>query len=133
MTEMPAGRWESAKRDVVERWRRIIECIDARDDRGAIGLASARDRFCEEAIADMNKGFADFDGGEPMLHSVPARGSKPGTHCFFCRAFYESGGCLGALDEMERAVFEKRWDEAREVALRYISRIELLDTYSSGL
>jgi hypothetical protein len=127
MTEIPIGRWDSAKQDVVERWRRILECIDAKDDRGVLGLASARDRFCEEAIADMNASFTDPGGGASGYEGLPVRGSKPGTHCFFCRAYLEAGGCLGVLDAMERAVFEKRWGDARELALGYVSRIERLD------
>jgi hypothetical protein len=121
MMEMRTGRWESAKRDVVERWRRILECVDARDDRGVMGLMSARDRFCEEAVADMQGALHDI--GE----IVPAQGAKPGTHCHFCKGFVEDGGCLGALDEMERAVLEKRWDDARGLALGYIDRIERLE------
>ena len=127
MIEIGSGRWENARREVIERWRQILERIDARDERGVVGLVSARDQFCDEAVADMNEGFSRLEDGSPAIASTPARGTAAGTHCYFCKGFIENGGCLGALDDMELAVYEKRWEDARSLAREYIAKLESLE------
>jgi hypothetical protein len=127
MKETQAGRWEIAKRDVLARWNQILERINAHDDRGVLGLAAARDSFCDEATAARDAADARLEPpSSNELFAFPARGNAIGGHCYFCRGFLDAGGCLGVLDEMERAVCEKNWSDARRIAEGYIARVESL-------
>lgn len=125
------GRWESARKEVLARWHEILERINAHDERGVLGLAAARDRFCDEAVAardDANARLGPSSSSESdPVFDFPAQGSAVGGHCYFCRGFIDVGGCLGVLDEMERAVDEKNWADARRIAEGYISRVESMN------
>jgi hypothetical protein len=123
-------RWETARQDVLARWHEILERINAHDDRGVLGLAAARDKFCDEAIAtraDADARLGPAPSESDPLFAFPAQGDAIGGHCYFCRGFVDAGGCLGVLDEMERAVYEKNWADARRIAEGYISRVESMN------
>ena len=107
MTNGKTERWNTARAGVIDRWRRIIDRIDARDEAGVMALANVMDEFCEEALVE--------------------RGQQSGSRCLFCEGFSESGGCHGVLIDLNRAVLGGRWDAARTLAEAYIARLESLD------
>jgi hypothetical protein len=107
MTNANAERWNAARAGVIDRWHRIIDRIEARDEAGVMALANVMDEFCDEALA--------------------TRGQQVGSRCLFCEGFSESGGCHGVLIDLNRAVLGGRWDAARTLAEAYISRLESID------
>ena len=106
MDRAQSDRWSRARTEVMRRWERIIERIQARDEAGVMALANVMDEFCEEAIAD--------------------RHGEPGNRCLFCKGFIESGGCHGILIDLNRAVLAGRWDEAKSAAEGYLRRLGTL-------
>lgn len=119
-------RWEKARREVVGRWRMIVERIDAHDEGGVLELANVMDEFCDEAIVQ-REAAAPPAAGPERVFKTPAVSGLVGTRCLFCRGFSELGGCLGMLNEVNLAVLGGRWQEARRCAERYIARLESLD------
>jgi len=103
MDRVQSDRWERARTEVMHRWERIIERIQARDEGGVMALANVMDEFCEEAITD--------------------RHGEQGSRCLFCKGFTESGGCHGMLIELNRAVLAGRWADAKTLAEGYLARL----------
>ncbi|HEU4401635.1 MAG TPA: hypothetical protein VFT43_05970 [Candidatus Polarisedimenticolia bacterium] len=122
-------RWDKARRQLVGRWRRILERIDAHDEGGVLELANVMDEFCDEAIV-----LRDAAGGKDAQPErgfrTPGAAGLAGTRCLFCRGFAELGGCLGLLGEVNEAVMKGRWEAAHHLAEGYISRLESLDLSS---
>src|SRR6266496_3782138 len=50
MTDSRPQRWERARQDVLKRWTKILNRIEARDEPGLLALANVMDEFCEEAV-----------------------------------------------------------------------------------
>jgi hypothetical protein len=126
MQEVVEGRWENARRRVVARWREILNRIEARDEGGVLGLANVIDEFCEEAIATR---FAILHGQAPReidLLKFPGSAGLVGSRCVFCRGFQQDGGCFGMLASLNSHVMAGRWDDARQVAEKYIARLEAM-------
>ncbi len=106
MTQAKEDRWEEARRQLIGRWRRIVDRIGAHDEAGVLELCNVMDEFCDEADALR----AGVGGG--------------GTRCQFCRGFTGTGGCLGLLGEVDHAVLGGRWEVAHRLAEDYIARLE---------
>jgi hypothetical protein len=107
-------RWERARRQVIARWRAILEGIDAQDEGRVAEPLNSMDEFCDEAIRAR-------DGG-------PRKGKEAGeVRCHFCLGFPEAGGCLGLVERVNRAVHLRRWSEAREIAHGYLRHLETGD------
>lgn len=119
-------RWNLARRQLVGRWRRILERIEARDEGSVLELCNVMDEFCDEAMAqrDGAAGSAGDSPGEGFKVQGPA--GLSGTRCLFCRGFLEIGGCLGMLGELNRAVLGGHWRTARRLAEQHIVRLESL-------
>ncbi|MBI4168499.1 MAG: hypothetical protein HY510_01025 [Acidobacteria bacterium] len=124
MDEGRRKRWEMARRELIHRWRLILERIEARDEGGVRALANVMDEFCDEAMAEKKASVGEVGRsarGDPGL----ATSAGPATgRCVFCRGFAETGGCFGVLGELDRRVLNGLWDEARRVALRYLLVLE---------
>ena len=117
-------RWETARDEVIRRWRKILERVAARDEGGALALANVMDEFCEEASEARRR------AEKPDL-AAPAAGAAPlldePVRCQFCRGFTEMGGCFGLLGEFNRAVLGRRWELARRLVENYLQRLESVD------
>ncbi len=106
MTQAVEDRWETARRDLIGRWRQIVYRIQAHDEGGVLELCNVMDEFCDEADA-LRAGVGDA-----------------GTRCRFCRGFAGTGGCLSLLGEVDHAVLGGHWEAARRLAEDYITRLE---------
>ncbi len=104
------NRWDTARTQVLARWRNILERIQRQDEGGALELINAMDEFCEEAI-----------------RSREAAEERSGTRCVFCESFIEHGGCFGMLGEINRAVLHRKWKVAHGLATTNIRRLEAAD------
>jgi hypothetical protein len=127
MKDSETNNWEAARKKVIVRWREILQRIEARDEGGVLGLANVIDEFCEEAMAvrqEALKGQAPPD--TDLLECSPAIRTV-GTRCLFCRGFQEAGGCFGVLGSLDKLVLDGKWDDAREVAEGYITRLETME------
>jgi hypothetical protein len=127
MTDPDRNRWNVARSEVVARWRRVLERVEARDEGGTLALSTEMDEFCDESIAE--RAGAARPGGVGRT-AGPAVGAPPGETapmCHFCRGFIQHGGCAGLTQEFNRAVLDGDWDEARSLAEGYISRLEQMD------
>jgi len=125
MSDPDRERWTRARHELLDRWRRIVERIDARDEGGTLYLANAMDEFCDEAIRTREAG-----GPAPARPAGPgtaAAAPDAGTRCLFCRGFIEEGGCFGLLQEINRAVLSRQWDTARCLAEGYIDRLKAME------
>jgi hypothetical protein len=123
-----AARWGKARNEVVDRWRSIVDRIEARDEGGVLTLSGVMDEFCDEAATDTILSIGEplpKDASSTLSHLPPV--SKVGDQllgrCLFCRGYEELGGCQGVTDELNRAVQSGRWDYARKVAQDYIDRL----------
>jgi hypothetical protein len=127
MTDSRLQRWEKARQGVLERWTKILNRIEARDEPGVLALANVMDEFCEEAVLarEVSAGGRRNEG-EPVP-KILTSGAPAGSRCFFCRGFLDIGGCFGLLDELNQAVMKGRWERARSVAVAYIGRLETLN------
>ncbi|HKB07186.1 MAG TPA: hypothetical protein VKF61_02770 [Candidatus Polarisedimenticolia bacterium] len=124
MHEVVEGRWEKARRLVIARWREILKRIEARDEPGVLVLANIIDEFCEEAIATR---LAVLHGQAPSEIDVlkfARSAGLTGTRCVFCLGFQEQGGCFGMLASLNNLVTSGKWDDARQVAVRYVVQLE---------
>jgi hypothetical protein len=102
--------WETARRQVLTRWRDILERIRNQDEGGALELINTMDEFCDEA--------------DRSRESVQ---EGAGSRCVFCRSFIEHGGCFGLLGEINRAVLHGKWKVAHGLATTNIKRLEAAD------
>ncbi len=108
-------RWERARRQVIARWRQILEGIEAEDEGRIAEPLNSMDEFCDAAMQARDEPHA-------TTGSAPAA-----VRCRFCRGFPEAGGCLGLVEKMNRAVHLRRWSEAREMARAYLDHLEIAD------
>lgn len=109
-------RWESARRELVTRWGRVLERIEARDEGGTLELINVMDEFCDQAMNDREAGL---DRPVPRPGVARPAGEEVTGRCRFCRGFAEAGGCFGTLELVNRAVLDGRWEEAERLASRY--------------
>lgn len=124
MGEPMSEKWEMARQELIHRWRLILERIEARDEGGVLALANVMDEFCDEAIAERAVRACSVGGAAKSSPKAgPSAGQATGR-CVFCRGFAETGGCFGILGELDRRVLNGLWDEARQVALRYVQLLE---------
>ena len=126
MKDIQQNRWERARREVLERWSKILGLIETRDEPGILALANVMDEFCEEATL-----VREASAGSPRGVAGPAlkiltSAAPAGSRCLFCRGFLDVGGCFGQLDELNQAVMHGRWDNARLVAETYMRRLETM-------
>ncbi len=126
MYGMETDRWNTARLELIERWRRILQRIDARDEGGVLVLANVQDEFCEQAIEAREGAGGAVEPAAPLL-KLPLAGTLAGTRCLFCRGFAATGGCLGLLNELNQAVLARRWEVARRLAEGYIERLQTID------
>lgn len=127
MAELSRDRWVRARAVVVDRWRLILDRIEARDEPGTLALANALDEFCEEAMLAREAASAGQRQGNGPILKISTSGEPVGSRCLFCRGFIESGGCFGMLDELNQAVLHGRWADARRVSELYIDRLQSLN------
>jgi hypothetical protein len=124
MSQTEGERWETARGEVIRRWRKILERVAARDEGGALALANVMDEFCEEASEERRT-------AEPHGVAIPAAGAAllpdDPVRCQFCRGFTEMGGCFGLLGEFNRAVLGRRWELARRLVENYLERLASAD------
>jgi hypothetical protein len=60
----------------------------------------------------------------PVLKFAPAAALI--GRCVFCRAFVTLGGCFGPTRALNKAMLDRRWDEARRVAAEQPERLRSL-------
>jgi len=127
MSDHEEGRWEKARTQVIDRWREIMNRIEAHDEGGVLALANVVDEFCETADDDRAAALkAQALPGRSRLKFYPP--AEPiGTRCLFCRAFQEAGGCFVMLSTLNSLVMKGRWEDAREVARTYLGRLESIE------
>ena len=125
MGPLSTDRWERARREMVSRWKLILEKVEARDEGGVLALANMMDEFCEVAVEERKAAAGDRkDPAVPVLKFPPEPDIS--GRCAFCRAFTEIGGCFGLLHSLNKAVLERRWPTARRVAEEHLERLEAL-------
>jgi len=124
MHDVVEGRWEQSRRKVIARWGEILRRIEVRDEPGVLVLANVIDEFCEEAIATRLEVLHGRAPHEVDVLKFPKSAGLTGTRCVFCRGFQQQGGCFGMLASLNNLVMAGKWDDARQVAERYIARLE---------
>jgi hypothetical protein len=125
MTPMNARRWETARQQMVRRWEEILRKIDERDEGAVLALANLLDEFCELAAMERQAAAGNRDDpAVPVLKFPPDAGLA--GRCAFCRAFVSLGGCYGPTHAINRAILDRRWDSAREVAGEHLDRLRAL-------
>jgi len=131
MNDSNRDRWNTARSEVIARWRQVIERIEARDEGGALALTTEMDEFCDEAIAERTRKDhpAGGTGDAPPIARGPA--GQPEQMCHFCRGFIQYGGCAGLTQDFNRAVLSGEWDKARSLAEGYIDRLQGMDFSAS--
>lgn len=126
MNETDLERWEKARLAVIDRWRQIIERIEAQDEGGVLRLSNVMDEFCQEAIAAREAlSQGELGAGEGALKGAGAASLE--VRCLFCRGFADSGGCLSMLDDFNRAVLNRRWSSAKQLAEGYIGALQQMN------
>jgi hypothetical protein len=131
--DQESNRWETARTELTRRWQAILGKIDEKDEGGILQLSSVMDEFCDEADQSLHE--PGHEGQVPGLdHRLsPPGGSHPvGERCLFCRGFMELGGCYGTLDLLNKAVFDRKWDEARRIATDYVAKLRSLSPMEPG-
>ena len=125
MTPMSLERWETARQQMVRRWEEIVRRIEARDELAVLALANMLDEFC--AIAAVERQAAIGRRHEPAVPVLkfPADAALSGR-CDFCRAFIRHGGCFGPTHALNKAMLDRRWNEARRVAAEHLERLRTL-------
>jgi hypothetical protein len=104
-----------------------VNRIEIRDESGVLVLANIIDEFCEEAIATR---LAVLHGQAPPeidILKFPGSADLIGSRCIFCRGLQQDGGCFGLLATLNSLVMAGKWDDARQVAEKYIVRLESMD------
>jgi hypothetical protein len=84
-----------------------------------LALTQEMDEFCDLALEGRDQARAALQGA--------AAGSPEEVRCLFCRGFTEAGGCLGALQGLNHAVLAGLWTDARDIAERYLHRLQGLE------
>jgi hypothetical protein len=125
MTTMSLKRWEAARRQMVRRWEEIVRLIDAHDEGRVLALANMLDEFCEVAAVERQAAAANRDDPAVPILKFPPDASVSGR-CAFCRAFVSLGGCFGPTHSLNRALLDRRWDAARQVASEQLDRLRAL-------
>jgi hypothetical protein len=123
--------WVEARRQLLDRWTKILERLRARDESGVLGLANEMDEFCDEAIAERElaagAGIIPREAGYKLSNVLIA-----GSRCLFCRGFVETNGCLGFLQSFNHAVLTGEWPIAMRLAEEWIDRLGRLDLSRPG-
>jgi|KBSSwiStaDraftv2_1062776.scaffolds.fasta_scaffold343406_1 hypothetical protein len=125
MTPMNLKRWETARQQMVRRWEEIVRRIDARDEGPALALANLLDEFCELAAVERQAAAGRRDDPAVPVLKFPADAALSGR-CAFCRALVSHGGCFGPTHALNKAMLDRRWDEARRVASEQLERLRRL-------
>lgn len=126
MTSSAARRWEDARQEMLKRWRRILQKIDARDEGAVLALANMMDEFCEVAVEERKAAADSLDDPAVPVLKFPSDANLSGR-CAFCRAFVSMGGCFGPLHALNKAVLDRSWIAARKVAEEHLQRLLALD------
>jgi len=108
--------WDQARVELIRRWQDVLAQIEARDEGGVMALTQEMDEFCDLAMAGRTEARAEL-----QRETAPAPGE---TRCLFCRGFMDAGGCLGALQALNHAVLAGLWEDARDIAERYVHRLQ---------
>jgi hypothetical protein len=131
MNDPNRDRWNTARSEVVARWRQVVERIEARDEGGTLALTTEMDEFCDEAIAERTTTDLPAGGEQKPPPSGQAAPGQPEQMCHFCRGFIQYGGCAGLTQEFNRAILSGDWDKARSLAEGYIGRLQGMDFSAS--
>jgi hypothetical protein len=131
MNDPDRERWNTARSEVVARWRQVLERIEARDEGGTLVLTTEMDEFCDEAIAERTKTDLPAGGAQKPPPSGQAAPGQPEQMCHFCRGFIQYGGCAGLTQEFNRAILSGDWDKARALAEGYIGRLQGMEFSAS--
>ena len=83
MDDADRKRWDRARIEVIERWRRVLERIQAHDEGEILSLTTEMDEFCDEAINTRIQAAAAADG--PAKSEARPDLNEP--MCHFCRGF----------------------------------------------
>lgn len=97
--------WSQARTEVLARLAEVRRRIEAHDESGTLALVNQQDAFCDVA--------------KKQREQQPPAAGQDLNHCHYCKGFLESGGCMGRLDEIDRAVLRGAWEEAREMLDEY--------------
>jgi hypothetical protein len=103
--------WKNAQEEVLARLAEARKLIEARDEGGVIAIVNQQDAFCDAAKERQPREMAQ------VLEK----------QCHYCQGFLQSGGCMGRLNEIDRAVMHGEWDEARRLLDEYVGWIKSLD------
>ena len=93
--------WEEARRAVMRRWQRALDCVAAHDESGTLAVANAMDELCREAVRART-----LATGDPASAGLP---------CRYCRESLRNDGCLGLVGALNHMVLNGHWDEARRL------------------
>ncbi len=130
MSQTRGEQWERARVEMLDRWGKILDRIEAHDEGGVLALANVMDEFCEAAIDERQAAAGNkTDPAVPIL-KFPW-GATISGRCVFCRGFSELGGCFGVLHELNRAVLSRQWRTARRLAEEYLDRLRAMDLGSA--
>ena len=125
MTPMSLKRWEAARQQMVRRWEEIVRRIDARDEGAVLALANLLDEFCEIAAVERQAAAGHRDDPAVPVLKFPSDAALSGR-CVFGRAFVSHGGCYGPTYARNKAILNRRWDSARQVAGEQLERLRAL-------
>ena len=118
MSPNSGTQWDQARVELIRRWQDVLAQIEARDEGGVMALTQEMDEFCDLAMAGREQARATL-----QREAKPAVGE---TRCLFCRGFMDAGGCLGALQALNHAVLAGLWEDARDIAERYVHRLQAM-------
>lgn len=102
-------RWDEARDETLNTWRRI---------RASIGEASDVD-----LLTEINAVCALCERAEEEQHAHGEEGSR----CDYCVAFQQFGGCYGATREMSERVAMGDLDGLRELVDDFIGRLQAIE------
>jgi hypothetical protein len=122
---MSLKRWEEARQQMVRRWEEIVRQIDARDEGRVLALANLLDEFCEVAAVERQAAAGNRDDPAVPVLKFPPDDSFSGR-CAFCRAFVSLGGCFGPTHALNKALLNRSWPSARQIASEHLDRLRSL-------
>ena len=106
------SKWKDAQSQVLSRLTEVRRLVDARDESADLALINQQDEFCDEAK-------------HRLLQLAPSV-VPPESKCHFCEGYLHGGGCMGRLDEIDRAVMHGEWDTAAKLVDGYIAWVRAL-------
>lgn len=122
MDDADRKRWDRARIEVIERWHRVLDRIQARDEGEILSLTNEMDEFCDAAIGSRRQTAAVGAGTGPGAST-----DLDESRCHFCLGFLQYGGCAGLLREINHVVLNGDWVKAQTLAEGYIDRLEGLN------